>query len=63
MKTKKLSAAEQQFVKEAQAHYFSVLYKMDGTPYAVGACKTGNVFTDEVVEDENGDETSTYWLA
>jgi hypothetical protein len=41
-----LTQAEQAFVAKAIAGYFVVYYKDDGTPFAVGARKTGLSFGD-----------------
>ncbi len=63
MKTRELTDAEKQFVAEAEKEFFEVGYTDDGEPYAMGAAKTGNLFTVDVEEtpDKRG-EGSFYML-
>lgn len=60
---RKLTALEETFVKEAWAGHFTVHYLADGRPYALGACRTGNLFSMEVTESfDQCSETSVYLL-
>lgn len=62
-KTRPLTEAEKQFVKEAEELSFDVLYKDDGTPFAMGATENGHCFTMLVLENEEPDgESSCYYL-
>lgn len=45
-----LTEIEKQFVKEANDGGFSVDYDEEGAPYALGADKTGHLFSMDVVE-------------
>ncbi len=63
MSTKRtLTEAEQQFVNEADAGGFTVVYEDDGKPYAMGADKTGNLFSMDVEERPDGEGSSLYYL-
>lgn len=60
---RKLTQLEEQFVKEAEEGSFTVHYTEKGTPYAMGAVKTGNLFSMEVQESLEPDrESSVYFL-
>jgi len=58
---RQLTKAETTFVIEAAQGNFTVGYEDDGTPYAIGAPSTGNLFSMEVAERPTGDE-SVYTL-
>jgi hypothetical protein len=47
---RELTADEAQFVSEAKAGHFGVLYAADGHPFAMGAPKTSNLFDGDVEE-------------
>jgi hypothetical protein len=47
---RELTKAEKQFVIEAEQGCFTVGYEDDGTPYAMGAPSTSNLFTMDVEE-------------
>lgn len=62
---RELTADEQQFVKEAIAGYFGLVYAADGHPFAMGGARTGNLFSADVEEIEdrgNGRGSSIYRL-
>ena len=61
--TKKLTSIEKKFVREAQAGGFTVGFCDNGEPYAMGAEKTGTLFSMEVEEaPEPNDQGSCYIL-
>ncbi len=61
--TRPLTEEEKTFVKEANDHYFQVLYADDGHPFAMGATKTGGVFSANVEEvEDRGNYGSIYRL-
>ena len=62
MKTRQLTAAEKQFVKEAEEGHFMVAYEDDGTPFALGASGTDNLFTMQVDERPEPDGGACYTL-
>lgn len=61
---RKLTLDEEAFVKQAELGSFSVGFTDDGTPYAMGARATGNLFDSDlnVKEGHDPDGGSTYWL-
>ena len=62
--TRTLTNAEKEFVKEAEALAFEILYQDDGTPYAMGATDNGHILSMLVLENEEPDgESSCYYLA
>lgn len=52
---RQLTDTEQQFVNDAEAGGFDVGYEGNGTPFALGAEDTGNLFTMEVDSVPDGD--------
>lgn len=62
---RKLTDLEQQFVKEAEANYFTVEYEDDGSPCAYGAPDTHNLFSLDVLDVQQeriGPDESLYYL-
>jgi hypothetical protein len=58
-----LTDDEKQFALEAAAGYFGLLYDADGSPYAMGARGTGNLFTGDIEEiDDPYNRGSIYRL-
>ena len=62
MTTRQLAKLEQEFVNEAEAHFFTVDYTEQGTPFAIGASHTSNLFSMEVKEIPTTDGDSIYIL-
>ncbi len=62
MKTRTLTEDEQQFVKEAEEHFFIVEYHESGYPFATGADHNSQCFSGNVEEKPDGDGGATYWL-
>lgn len=50
MTRRKLRATERKFVAEGEAGCFRMGFGADGSPYAMGACHTGSLFSMEVLE-------------
>lgn len=62
MTTKReLTELEKQFIKEAEAGYFLVDYDEDGSPLAMGAPATDNLFSMDVEEKADGKDGSIYF--
>lgn len=55
MMKRELTKLEKQFVADAEAGCFLVDYDDDGTPYAMGAEATDNLFSMDVVETPDQD--------
>lgn len=60
---RELTELEEQFISEAEKEFFEVGYDEGGFPYAMGAEKTGNLFSMEVIETpDHRSEGSFYTL-
>lgn len=63
MSARPLTVLEKQFVKEAQEGHFGLYFRDDGSPAAMGATGTGNLFEVDVVEvDDHFNRGSIYSL-
>lgn len=61
--TRELTDEEKEFVADAEAGHFGVLYGDDGAPYAMGARGTSNLFSADVEEiDDAPSRGSIYRL-
>ena len=57
-----LTGREQKFLEEAEAGSFGYGIENDGTPFALGAEKTGNLFTVPYIEEPDSySGGSVYW--